>query len=139
MGTRRLTLVLLCVIGWSAAPSVRAEDNPPEVQAEEALQNFLSALARKDPKEAYTYVAPDTKKNGDPIAYKAKADYDSFLAEVKKRPATKFGAFKFGKKRAEGKDTWRIFVHFDDGDNDETLIVKVGDQWFVADPIHIIR
>lgn len=132
-------LAVLCVA--LSPPSLARGDDPPAVDADaqEALENFLSALAGKDPERAYTHVAPDTKKNGDPIAYRAKADYDSFLAEVKGCPASKFGAFKFGKQRTVSKTEVRIFVHFEGGDNDETLIVKDGDRWYVADPIHIIR
>lgn len=135
----RLTLAFLCVVGWSVSPAVGADD-PPEAQAEQALLDFLSALAAKDPKRAYEHVAPDTKKKGEAnFTPRIPLDYKTFVDEVNGRPAAKFGAFKFGKKRADGKDTWRIWVHFDDGDNDETLIVKVGDRWYVADPIHIIR
>ena len=133
-------LAVLCVVLWPAPSSLARDGDPPaDADAQEALESFLSALAGKDPERAYSHVAPDTKKKGDPIAYSAKADYDSFLAEVKSRPAAKFGAFKFGKQRTVGKAEVRIFVHFKDGDTDETLIVKVGEQWYVADPIHIIR
>src|SRR5262245_59610227 len=95
----------LCVAAWAVSPSfARGEDPPANADAEEALQSFLSALAAKDPERAYTHVAPGTKKNGDPIAGGMKLDYDTFLNEVKARPAAKFGAFKIGKQRADGKD-----------------------------------
>ena len=133
-------LSLCCIAVCTAFPlPIRNDDSTADTDAEETLQSFLSALAGKDPERAYSYVAPETKKKGDPIAYGAKADYASFLTEVESRPAAKFGAFKFGKQRSEGKDKRRIFVHFEDGDTDETLLVKVGDHWYVADPIHIIR
>lgn len=129
------TLLLLCFFVRSA----RSEAPPINADAQKALEKFLSGLADEMPERAYFHVAPDTKKNGDPIAHDAKADYDSFLAEVKKRPADKFGAFKIGKQRTVSMTQVRIFVHFDDGDTDESLIVKVGERWYVADPIHIIR
>jgi len=134
----RVAASLLAVLCVALAPE-RGDDPTVDADAQETLESFLSALAGKDPERAYTHVAPDTKKNGDPIAYRAKADYDSFLAEVKGRPAAKFGAFKLGKQRTVSKTEVRIVVHFEDGDNDETLIVKDGDRWYVADPIHIIR
>jgi hypothetical protein len=129
-----LLLAFSCFVG-----PARGDDPPVDARAQGALENFLSALAGKAPERAYSHVAPETKKKGDPIAYGAKADYDSFLAEVKSQPAAKFGAFKLGKQRTVSKAEVRIFVHFEGGDNDETLIVKVGDRWYVADPIHIIR
>src|SRR5262245_12852145 len=136
----RAVLAVLCVAVWPTPSSpARGGDPPADADAQKALENFLSALAGKDPERAYSHVAPDTKQKGDPIAYGAKADYDSFLAEVKSRPAAKFGAFKFGKQRTVGKTEVRIVVHFEDGDTDEAHIVKVGDRWYVADPIHIIR
>src|SRR5262245_15448583 len=111
--TSLLILAILCVAVWPTSAFARGDDPPTNVDAQEALESFLSALAANDPKRAYEYVAPETKKKGDPIAYRAKVDYDSFVTEVDGQPAKKFGAFKLGKQRADGKDTWRIWVHFE--------------------------
>lgn len=139
-----LRLLLSCVAipmlsAALAAPVPKYRARPAEADAQEVLESFLGALADNDPERAYSHVAPDIKKKGDPTASGTKFDYDSFLAEVQKRPVTKFGAFKFGKRRNVSETEVRIFVHFEDGDNDETLLVKEDGRWFVADPVHIIR
>ena len=115
--------------------AVHAQDRP---DAECVLRSFLCALTKEDLKEAHALVAPSTKENGDPIAYRAKADYDSFAAEATGR-AEKFGEYRLGMRREEEKGRVRIFVHFEGGDNDETLLVLEDGRWYVADPIHIIR
>ena len=122
-----------------AAPVPKQLLKRDDTDPQKSLESFLKALADQEPKRAYSLVASDTKTKGDPIASGTQVDYDSFLTEVQGRPATKFGAYSLGQQRIVSDAEVRITVHFEDGDNDETLIVKVGNQWYVADPIHIIR
>jgi hypothetical protein len=105
----------------------------------EALRSFLAHLASGNHGGAYAHVAPSTKREGDPICYRVKVDYDNFLKEVSGRPGAKFAAYRFGKVRQEADGRIRVWVHFNCGDNDEALIVREGGWWYVADPIHIIR
>jgi hypothetical protein len=123
----------------SATAHVDAEaDESAQDSVEEALRGFLSALAKGEIEGAYALVAPTTKEKGDAIAG-VKVDYDSFAKEAKAQPPEKFGTYKLGKRRQEKEDRVRIFLHFKDGDTDETLLVREGKRWYVADPIHIIR
>lgn len=122
----------------TAAPPI-AENPPSKAGPEEVvLRNFLDALAKGEVDEAYALVAPGTKLEGDPIAYGAKVDRETFSNEFEAQSAGKFGDYKVGKQREEGNRV-RIFIHFKGGDNDETLLVQEEGRWYVADPIHIIR
>lgn len=131
-----LTAALLLACGTLAG---RADEPGRPDGAEAALRDFLDALAKQETRRAYSLVAPSTREGGDPIAYRAKADYDAFAQEAEGQPAAKFAAYDLGKRRDLGPDCVRLFVHFKGGDNDETLLVRVGGIWYVADPIHIIR
>ena len=77
--------------------------------------------------------------NGDPIAYSARSDLEGFSAEATTQRPAKFKEYELGQRRSDGEDKVRIFVHFAGGDTDETLLIRVGGRWYVADPIHIIR
>jgi hypothetical protein len=136
-----LALPLALPFAWlSSAPAPLPKPARPALEGpEDALQAFLGALAKKDLTRAHGLVAPSTKEGGDPIAYRAKVDYDTFAAEAAGQPAGKFGAYRLGKRREEARGRVRIWVHFECGDNDETLLVREGGRWYVADPIHIIR
>ena len=46
------------------------------------LETFLGHLAAGELEGAYELVAHSSKRNGDPIAYDAPLDYDSFLKEL---------------------------------------------------------
>jgi hypothetical protein len=87
---------------------------------------------------AYGIVSPETQEKGDPIV-KVPVRSTDFQAEVAKQPAEKFAAYRFGTSRWESETRFRVWVHFESGDNDEALLVKQGPRWFVADPVHIIR
>jgi hypothetical protein len=82
-------------------------------------------------------VAPSSKANGDPIAYHAPLDFESFAKEITS-PA-KFKNYKLGESRWETSSTFRQLINVDGWDNDETMIVCEEGKWYVADPIHIIR
>lgn len=125
--------------GGSRPPGPQTEAAPAANSPEEALKIFLSALSKGETRRAYDLVAPTTKSGGDPITDRAKADFDSFAAEVKARPADKFAKYELGERREEGAGRVRIVVRLADGDTDETLLVREGGWWYVADPIHIIR
>jgi quercetin dioxygenase-like cupin family protein len=119
---------------------VNLKDDPRQPdEPGEALRQFLSALAKSDLTRAYAMVAPSTKEDGDPISNRAKADYASFQAEAEAQPSGKFGAYELGKRSEEGANRVRIFVHFKSGDNDEALLIREGNRWYVGDPVHIIR
>ena len=137
--TASVGLCLLLGGGAGSQDALRAAAPLAQDGPECVLRAFLRALTKEDLKGAHALVAPSTKEEGDPIAYRAKADYDSFAAEAAGQPAEKFGAYRLGKRREEAKGRVRIFVHFDGGDNDETLLVREDGRWYVADPIHIIR
>jgi hypothetical protein len=120
-------------------PACQAITPPADGEAEDVLKRFLFALAEGETQRAYDLVAPTTKESGDPVAYRAKADFRSFAAEAKAQSREKFENYELGRRREEGKDRVRIFVHFTGGDNDETMLVREDGRWYVADPIHIIR
>ena len=103
------------------------------------LIRFLSYLRHGDDQLAYSIVAPSSTKNGDPIAYNAALDWSSFKKELSSETRGKFGDYHLGELRWESPKRLRVFVHFAGGDNDETVLVCENGQWFVADPIHIIR
>jgi quercetin dioxygenase-like cupin family protein len=116
-----------------------ADDPRQQDKPREALRQFLSWLSKGETRQAYALVAPSTKEDGDPFVKGKGLDYDSFMAEVSRQPPEKFAAYEFGERRMESKDRVRLFVHFKGGDNDETLLVREGERWYVADPIHIVR
>jgi len=124
---------------WTISYANPKDDPRHSDGASEALRQFLSALSNSEIKRAYGLVAPSTKEDGDPIANRTHVDQESFHAEVRTQPPEKFGAYVFGKRSVENENRVRIFVHFKSGDNDETLIVREGGRWYVADPVHIIR
>ena len=116
------------------------------IQAEDCLTaaihqliRFLSYLNHGDNQLAYSLVALSSIKNGDPVAYNANLDWESFKKELASVSRSKFGDYHLGKLRWESLNRLRVFVHFAGGDNDETVLVCENGQWFVADPIHIIR
>jgi len=136
----RTILAVAFVACWLlATPTGRADEPAVDDGADAVLRDFLDALAKQETRRAHSLVAPTTRDQGDPIAYRAKADYDSFAQEAAAQPAAKFAAYDVGKRRIEHKDCVRIFVHFKGGDSDETMLVREGGIWYVADPIHIIR
>jgi hypothetical protein len=128
-------------LAWALpiASAPRLPVGPASPGPENVLKTFLKALADQDVKSAHTHVAPETKEKGDPIAYQAKADFNSFETEAKSQAHQKFAKYKLGEQRTDGNDKYRIWIHFDGGDNDEALLVRVKGRWYVADPIHIIR
>ena len=103
------------------------------------LESFLGYLAQGDYERAYRLVAPSSKKQGDPIAYRARLDYEAFLRELRARSRRKFVEYALGNHRWESPSRFRIKVIFPAGDIDEALIVREEKGWYVADPIHIIR
>jgi hypothetical protein len=132
------------IAGWigitlAAVAAPRPKDKPAKAGPEEVLRTFLKALADKDTKAAYEHVAPSTKDGGDPIAYQAKCDFASFANEAKAAGHAKFAQYKLGEQKPDGENKVRILLHFAGGDNDETMLIRVGGRWYVADPIHIIR
>ena len=129
-----LLLVLGCARAYCGDIRTKYDGNPDAV-----LTDFLSALSNDDVNTAYALIAPSTKRLGDPIAYLAPVDREAFATEVAARPPAKFAAYRIGKRRSDGPNRVRLFVHFTNGDNDETLLLREGDRWYVADPVHIIR
>jgi hypothetical protein len=79
---------------------------------------------------------------GDPIAANARADLAALADEIAAALAAspgKFTHWRLGDSRCQDETTFRIWLHFDSGDNDEAIIILEEGRWFVADPIHIIR
>lgn len=120
---------------------LRPRDEPIGV-----VETLLGRLAAGELEAAYGLVAPSSKKKGAPIAYRAKLDYRSFLREVQSQfsdagedPYPKFRQYKLGKHRWQTKTCFRIWIHFQGGDNDEAMVVREQGAWYVADPMHIIR
>lgn len=130
--------ILLLQLTW-LPPACRAIAPRADGEPEDVLKRFLFALSEGETQRAYDLVAPTTKESGDPVAYRAKADFRSFAAEAKALSREKFANYELGRRREDGKDRVRIFVHFTGGDNDETMLVREDGRWYVADPIHIIR
>jgi hypothetical protein len=126
-----------------------------EGQAIAVLESFLGCLADGDFEGAYALVAPSSKEAGDPIAYNAPLDYESFVKELTPpsiktigeghdEPTNadvrqKFVGYELGVSRWETPTRFRIWVTFQKWDKDEVTLVREGDSWYVADPIHIIR
>jgi hypothetical protein len=161
---RRILLLLLPFLAALVPPPTglaqpaKAND---EGLALAVLEDFLGNLSVGDFKAAYQFVAPSSIKNGDPIAYKAPLDYESFVKElapfVKQKTVVqpdgtqvtvvelpKFKNYKTGATRWEGPNRFRVWVTFQEKgtgsvDNDEVLLVRENGKWYVADPIHIIR
>lgn len=126
--------------------SSRVYSSPTVNEAVAVLETFLGALAAGEVERAYKLVAPSSKKNGDPIAYRAKLDFESFIWELRggiletgRDPDPKFFQYQFGESRWESENCFRIWIHFAGGDNDEAMILRESDTWYVADPVHIIR
>lgn len=129
---------LLAVLPLHAAPASReAASHTSQTEPVLALEHFLAALSQGQFEEAYSLVAPSSKANGDPIAYRAPLDFESFVMEIKS-PA-KFERCRYGESKWQSSDCFRQLVNLDGWDNDETMIVLEGGHWYVADPIHIIR
>ena len=118
------------------------------------LETFLGHLAAGQINAAYKLVAPSSKENGDPIAYHAALDYASFLKELQPpkletwgegsdQPSgdirDKFKNYETGNSRWETKTRFRVFITCGKSDTDEVLLVYERGQWYVADPVHIIR
>ena len=144
MNARRLALASLAVALLRTARAGADEPKRSEARRDPAvpvtvLRDFLHALEANDTRGAYALVAPSTKERGDPIAYRAAADYASFVSEVERQSPGKFGAYELGAVRPGGCGRRRVWVHFSGGDNDEVLMIREGGRWYVGDPIHIIR
>jgi hypothetical protein len=133
------SVLLLQVFPAHPSPSSNPGDYKLTNDPVEALRSFLAQLASGNNRGAYTHVAPSTKQAGDPICYRVKVDYENFVKESSSHPGAKFAAYRLGKVRLEGDGRFRIWVHFNGGDNDEALLLREGGWWYVADPIHIIR
>jgi hypothetical protein len=155
-----LLLVFLVAMVPPPAGVAQPAKTTDEGLALAVLEDFLGNLSVGDFKAAYEFVAPSSKKNGDPIAYQAPLDYKSFVKELApfvkekivmqpdgKQVTTielpKFKNYKLGAKRWEGLDRFRVVVTFPTvngiTDIDEVLLICEKGQWYVADPIHIIR
>ncbi len=129
-----LSILFLIPTSLSFAQGLKAPSAEPIHQ----LVRFLSYVTHGNNRHAFDLIAPETKKNGDPIAYDSPVDWKSFLNELPVN-RKKFGQYHLGKIRWESPHCFRIFVHFSGGDNDEVMMVRKDGKWFVADPIHIIR
>lgn len=116
----------------------RSDETNRQSAAVATLERFLAALATEDITSAYELVAPSSKEEGDPIAYRARLDAESFRKELFGVRLEKFEKYELGASRWESTDRFRIWARFG-GDNDEAVIVREEGQWYVADPIHIIR
>jgi hypothetical protein len=113
------------------APS-RSPDEPIKV-----LKDFLKALSLSEYESAYTYIAPSSKISGDPVVYNTPLDYNSFVNEI--AGTYKYLDYALGDYRWESDEHFYIWITFGSGDKDEALLVLEDGQWYVADPIHIIR
>lgn len=136
-------LVMIALSPGCGGAAKKSADNPSDspVMPSQKLQEFLSAMGAKDYEKAYTFVAPSTVENGDAIAPEAPCDKDSFMKELEKAETAKkdFSNYKLGKFRWEDKNRFRIWAEFKGGERDETVLVWEDGNWYVADPIHIIR
>ena len=128
---------------WKLRPRLTEKEQRPV----NVLKAFLTYLAHDQDRRAYELVAPSSREGGDPIAYQAALDFESFVREL--APGgdgadfdptfrNKFADYQLGAFRWESPERFRIFLDFG-GDRDEALMVFEKGMWFVADPIHIIR
>ena len=127
-----IIIAITVVFGCRANTPSRSPDEPINV-----LKEFLMALSLSDYKSAYTYIAPSSITSGDPVAYNAPLDYASFVNEIS--GTYKYLNYELGDYRWESDERFYILINFSNGDNDEALLVLESGQWYVADPIHIIR
>lgn len=136
---RRAMFFGSCLLVLSIAVPAAAED-PLPVQK---LREFLGALADGRLETAHHLVAPSTLEYGDPVA-KAPADYRAFTRELLPhldRSTSdlypKFRNYSLGTPQIAAGE---CVVRVDFGaDKDDVTLVTEGGNWYVKDPIHIIR
>jgi hypothetical protein len=138
---------------------------PPCNQPLAVLKAFLLLIAEECDEQANALIAPTSKKNGDLFVRGAKLDFESFRSELFKVrelydyrnlpisdselgfEGTGLVRYKHDKFRRfqvidvvhESRSLVKFTIRLDGWDTDETHIVCEDGQWYVADPIHIIR
>ena len=140
---RTLRFAVLAFVAYFAlgcASLHRSAIEPDATTPDNTLNDFISAVITQDYELAYSLVAPSSKRDGDPIAYNADLDFDSFCMEIDRISASeKFQVHRIGATRVESSERVRIKVVFQESDRDESLLIREEGRWFLADPIHLIR
>lgn len=156
-------LVLICLSQGFFSMSLACEEDHglgldrEELAALGCLKQFLSLAAADKAEKAYALILSDSKQLGDPTAYRAKLDFESFVRELGALKPQR-GSDQDGEKSALIEDQrhkftdfeiksvkrttvgeFEISISFGGWDNDVARIIKGGDDYDLVNPIHLIR